>query len=149
VVDGSSRNLRLSLSPSGVVRTATGVAAAFGLSAIGALAGITLAVELNRVDKIGDALLPVVTVIVMAAGTVAAGATVGDVAGKNASHSIVIAGLMVFLAADEILRGVESTGADRTKGPVAVMIAVVFTLLLAAGARLGRRRRRRDSSVIL
>jgi predicted tellurium resistance membrane protein TerC len=130
-----------SLSPSGVVRTATGVAAAFGLSAIGALVGITLAIELNRLDKIGDALLPVVAVVVAAAGTVAAGATVADVAGKNASLSIAVAGLMVFLAADEILRGVESTGADRTEGPVAVLIAVAFTALLAAGARLGRRHR--------
>jgi hypothetical protein len=66
---------------------------------------------------------------------------VADVAGKNASLSIVVAGLMVFLAADEIFRSVESTGADRTQGPVAALVAVVFTALLATGARLGRRRR--------
>jgi hypothetical protein len=76
-------------------------------------------------------------------GAIAAGATVGDIAGRHASRSIAIAGGILFLAVYEITLSIESTGIEGTELPTVLLVPLAYTALLALGVWLHRRRARR------
>jgi hypothetical protein len=120
----------------------TGVAAAFGLSVVGAVLGGMAAILIGRTDALPDQLIVPLWVALAAVGTVAAGATVADIAARDAWRAIVIAGCILFLAMFEIMQSVEATAAEATEWPTLIAVAVVYTGLLAVGvwlhARLGR-----------
>jgi hypothetical protein len=125
----------------GLVHTLTGIAAAFGLSASALVAGAFLAVWLDPREFLPEGSGPAALVVVAAAGTAAAGATVADVAGRSATLSILIAGALAFVGLWEIVLTVETTGVEGVELPVILGIAVTFTGLLSGGAWLRRRRR--------
>jgi F0F1-type ATP synthase assembly protein I len=124
----------------GLISTLTGVAAAFGLSASGMLVGAFLAVWLDEHDVLPEGSAPWAWVVFAAVGTVAAGATVADVARRSATLSIAIAGALMFGCLWEVDQSVETTGAEGVEVPLVVLFAVAFTGLLGAGAWLRRRR---------
>lgn len=126
--------------PAGLVPTLTGVAAAFGLSASGLVVGAMLARLLDTVDAYPDPYAPWATVVFAVVGVTGAGATVAEVAGRRAPWSIGIAGVLVFGALIEIMRSVETTGAEGVDVHYVLGFSAAFTALLAAGAWLRMRR---------
>lgn len=129
------------------VSTLTGVAAAFGLSASGLVLGALLARGLDTLDVLPDGFGTAPLAVIAAVGVVGAGATVAEVSGGRARPPILIAGGLLFAGLWQILRSVESTGAEGGELPVVVAVAVTFIALLGAGARLqryGSRRVRND-----
>lgn len=75
-----------------------------------------------------------------AVGTVAAGVTVADVAGRRAVTSIVIASGLASVGLREIMRSVETTGAEGVELPIVLAVVAVFGGLLSLGVVLHRRR---------
>lgn len=118
----------------------TGVATAFGLSACAVVLGAFLARGLDIIELLPDGYAPSATAVFAAVGTVGAGATVAEVAGRRALHAIVIAGVLVFFGLREIMRSVETTGAEGSELPVVAGFAVLFVVLLGLGTWLRRRR---------
>lgn len=129
-----------------VLSTLTGVAAAFGLSASGIVLGALLARWLDGLDVLPDRLGTVAWVVFAAVGIAGAGATVAEVAGSLARRSILIAGALVYAGLWQIMRSVESTGAEGGELPVVSALAAVFMALLGAG--LGLRRRHPTRSLV-
>jgi hypothetical protein len=134
--DGS----RAGLGKSGLVSTLTGVAAAFGLSATSLVVGAFIARWLETRDFIPEGSAPVAWACIVGLGTTAAGATVADVAGRWATWSIAVAGVIVLVGLWEIARSVETTGAEGAEPPLILVSAALYALLLSAGAQLHRRR---------
>lgn len=118
----------------------TGVATAFGLSACAVVLGAFLARALDIIDLLPDGYAPLATALLAAVGTVGAGATVEEVAGRRAAHSIAVAGVLAFLGLREIMRSVETTGAEGSELPIVAGFAVLFVALLGLGTWLRRRR---------
>ncbi|MGQ0431343.1 MAG: hypothetical protein ACT452_02915 [Microthrixaceae bacterium] len=121
-----------------LLSTLIGVAAAFGLSASGIVLGALLARLLDTFDVLPDRLGPAAWMLFAAVGVAGAGATVVEVAGSRALHSILIAGGLVFAGLWQIMNGVESTGAEGAELPVVAAFAAIFVGLLGTGARLRR-----------
>jgi hypothetical protein len=126
----------------GLVATLTGVAAAFGLSASGVVLGGLLARWLDTLDFLADGYAPAAWAVFAAVGTVGAGATVAEVAGRRAPRAIVIAGGLAVLGLSEIFVSVETTGAEGIELPVTMVLALAFAGLLGAGAAIRTRRTR-------
>lgn len=124
----------------GFVSTLTGVAAAFGLSASGLVVGAMIARLLDTLDAYPDPYAPWAAVVFAVIGVTGAGAMVAEVAGRRARWSIGIAGLLLFGALFEILRSVETTGAEGAELPYVIGFSAAFTALLATGAWLRTRR---------
>ncbi|MCU1380794.1 MAG: hypothetical protein JWN29_3777 [Acidimicrobiales bacterium] len=143
MADGRSRVLRFS--PSGALHTLTGAAAAFGLSAVGALAGGIVAGTIDGRDLIPDRFIPALWALIAGVGTIAAGATVAESAGRHASRSVAIAGGLLFLAVYEIMLSVESTGVEGAELQTVFLVPLAYIALLALGIWLHRRRARRRS----
>ena len=120
------------------LRTLTGVAAAFGLSASGIVLATLLARLLDARDLLPDRFGMAAWVMLAALGIAGAGATVAEVAGGRALHSILIAGGLVFAGLWQIMLTVEATGAEGGELPVVAALAGIFTALLGVGARLHR-----------
>jgi hypothetical protein len=116
------------------VSTLTGVAAAYGLSASGIVAGGLLARWLDTSDILPEGSAPTTWVVLAAAGTAGAGATVADIAGRWWKRSVIIAGFLAFVGLWEIFQSVEGTGAEGAELPLIGGVAVAFSLLLGAGA---------------
>lgn len=117
-----------------------GFAASYGLSASGLVLGAFVARGLETLEALPDGSAPMATVVLAAGGTVAAGATAAEVAGRGVRWSIGAAGVVLFLALVVMMRAVEATGAEGAALPLVAAISIGFTGLLAGGAWLRRRR---------
>jgi hypothetical protein len=133
VVTSGPKRARRSL---GVVDTLTGVAAAFGLSASGTVIGAMLARLLDTLEVLPDHWAPAAWIVFAMLGTIAAGATVAEVAGLRAWLAIGIAGVLAAGGLWEIMQSVETTGAEGVELPVVLVFGAGFIALLAAGAWL-------------
>lgn len=127
-------------------RVATGVAAALGLSMTSILAGALLARALDLSGIFPDVLAHPVWASTAAVGVVGSGMMVADVAGRQARASVVAAALIVFVAAFEIARAIESTGVTGTELPLVIGGAAIYAGLLAVGIAVRSRRRRARSA---
>lgn len=124
---------------SSVFAIVTGVATAFGLTASGIVLGGILARLLDVAELLPDGYAPVAWLVLSVVGTLGAGATVADVAGAKTSAAVGIAGTVLFVSVFEVMRSVETTGAEGAELPLVVFVAALFVGLLGAGARLYRR----------
>lgn len=118
----------------------TGVAAAFGLSITSSVVGAVLARLLDTSDLLPEGQAPKAWIVLTAVGIVGAGAMVEEIVRRRSWRCVAIAGALVFLVVTEIMRSVETTGAEGADLPVVAAIALSFSGLLALGGWLRRRK---------